>query len=43
MRLPWDEWEATNEEVEQVASKFILANCYNPQVAGSILQEKQQE
>ncbi|MHC5723381.1 MAG: hypothetical protein ACYTXY_04350 [Nostoc sp.] len=31
MRLPWDEWEANNGEIEKVAEKFIFANCYNPQ------------
>ncbi|MEH2156155.1 hypothetical protein [Nostoc sp.] len=30
MRLPWDEWEANNGEIEKVAEKFIFANCYNP-------------
>lgn len=38
MRLPWDEWEAKNEEIEEVAAKFIFANCYNQKVAGDILQ-----
>jgi putative transposase len=37
-RLPWDNWEAKNEEIEQVAEKFIFANCYNPQFVGSVLQ-----
>jgi len=41
MRLPWDEWEASNEEVENVACKFIFANCYNPQIASIILQKQQ--
>ncbi len=39
MELPWDTWEPENEEIEQVAEKFIFANCYNPQfVGGSVLQ-----
>ena len=38
MRLPWDDWEAKNEEIEEVAAKFIFANCYNQKVAGDILQ-----
>ncbi len=37
MRLPWDEWEAMNHQVKAVAEKFVLANCYNPKVAGEIL------
>jgi len=41
MRLPWDEWEATNEEIENVACKFIFANCYNPQIASIVLQKQQ--
>ncbi|MGV0105547.1 hypothetical protein NSTCB13_04289 [Nostoc sp. DSM 114160] len=24
MRLPWDEWEASNQEIEKVASKLSL-------------------
>ena len=38
MRLPWDDWEARNEEIEQVAEKFMFANCYNQQFVGSVLQ-----
>ena len=41
MRLPWDEWEATNEEIENVAWKFIFANCYNPQIASIVLQKQE--
>lgn len=41
MRLPWDKWEATNEEIENVAWKFIFANCYNPQIASIVLQKQQ--
>jgi putative transposase len=33
MRLPWDEWEAANPEIREVAEKFILANCNDPYVA----------
>ncbi|MEH2364022.1 hypothetical protein [Nostoc sp.] len=40
MRLPWDEWEANNGEIEKVAEKFIFANCYNPQFVGSVLQKQ---
>ncbi|MBD2773778.1 hypothetical protein [Iningainema tapete] len=38
MRLLWDEWEAANQEIEEVASKFIFANCYNSQFACIVLQ-----
>ncbi|WP_392480680.1 hypothetical protein [Nostoc sp. C110] len=43
MRLPWDEWEASNQEIEKVASKFIFANCYNSQKASIVLQAQQEE
>ncbi|MFS0518820.1 hypothetical protein ACEYW6_29565 [Nostoc sp. UIC 10607] len=43
MRLPWDEWEASNHEIEQVASKFIFANCYDSQKACIVLQAQQEE
>ncbi|MGB3208879.1 MAG: hypothetical protein WBB28_28135 [Crinalium sp.] len=33
------QWEA-NDEVQKVAEKFILANCYNPEVALSLLSGK---
>jgi putative transposase len=35
----WEEWEANSPEIIEVADQFIFANCYNPQVAGSILQK----
>ena len=37
MRLPWDEWQATNPEILAVAEKFIFANCYSQKIAGEIL------
>ena len=40
LRLLWDDWEAKNEEIEEVAAKFIFANCYNQKVAGDILQKQ---
>ncbi|MBD1884818.1 transposase [Microcoleus vaginatus] len=43
MSLPWGEWEAEDPEILAVAEKFIFANCYNPQVAGSILAESGQQ
>jgi putative transposase len=36
MKLPWDEWELPNE-IHEVAEKFVLANCFNPQVASAQL------
>ena len=42
MRLPWDSWEASNPEVVDVAEKFIFANCYNSQVAGTIFRNNSQ-
>lgn len=30
MRLPWAEWEVTENEVNEVAQKFIQANGYHP-------------
>jgi hypothetical protein len=38
MKLPWDEWEASNQEIEEVACKFIFANCYDSQKACIVLQ-----
>jgi hypothetical protein len=36
---PWGDWEANSSEIVEVADKFVFANCFNPQVAGSILQK----
>lgn len=33
MSLPWDTWDAGDAEIEAVAREFVLANCYNPEVA----------
>ncbi|PPJ62619.1 hypothetical protein CUN59_14515 [Cuspidothrix issatschenkoi CHARLIE-1] len=30
LKLFWDELNIDNEEIQQVASKFVKANCYNP-------------
>ncbi|WP_413166801.1 hypothetical protein ACL6C3_08875 [Capilliphycus salinus ALCB114379] len=30
MKLPWDSWEVVDLEVEAVAEKFVVANCYDP-------------
>lgn len=32
MRLPWDEWQATHPDIERVAERFVLANCYDPRL-----------
>lgn len=33
MALPWNQWEPPTGEVVEVAKKFVLANCYDPQFA----------
>ncbi len=33
MRLPWAEWQPLTTEVQEVAQKFVVANCYDPKVA----------
>jgi putative transposase len=30
----WEEWDTPDEEIRKVAEKFVLANCFDPQVAG---------
>jgi putative transposase len=30
----WEDWDAPAEEIRQVAEKFVLANCFDPQFAG---------
>ncbi len=30
MNLPWNKWEATDPEIQEVADKFVMANCYDP-------------
>lgn len=37
MLLPWAQWEAPEGEVHEVADKFVLANCFNPQIASLAL------
>lgn len=39
MSLPWDEWEATNSEIREVAEKFVMANCYDPKVAAQFFND----
>lgn len=43
MKLPWDEWEATNPEIARVAERFVFANCYNPKFASIVLQKNDKE
>lgn len=31
MNLPWNTWEATDPEIQKVADKFVMANCYDPE------------
>jgi putative transposase len=38
-RLPWDEWEATDSEIRDVAEKFVMANCYDPKVAAQFFND----
>ena len=30
---PWATWEPVESQVMDVARKFVLANCYDPEVA----------
>ncbi|NEQ26285.1 MAG: hypothetical protein F6K28_46055 [Microcoleus sp. SIO2G3] len=41
MALPWAQWETPDSQVQQVAEKFVFANCYNQQAAGVIMQQRQ--
>jgi putative transposase len=43
MRLPWDEWEATNEEIVKVSEKFVFANCYDPRFASIVLHKSDRQ
>ncbi|MDE5117261.1 MAG: transposase, partial [Trichodesmium sp. St2_bin2_1] len=33
MRLPWADWEPPSNLVAEVARQFVLANCYDPEIA----------
>ncbi len=37
MAFPWAQWETPAREVQQVAEKFVFANCDNPQAVGVML------
>ncbi len=39
MSLPWDDWEASNKEIREVAEKFVMANCYDPKVAAQFFND----
>ncbi len=30
MNLTWNNWESTDPEIQEVADKFVMANCYQP-------------
>jgi putative transposase len=34
-RLPWDNWQAGNDEIHEIARKFVMANALNPEIVGS--------
>jgi putative transposase len=34
MSLPWNQWEASDPEIQAIAQKFVLANCYELVVPG---------
>ena len=34
-----DDWEASNEEIREVAEKFVMANCYDPKVAAQFFND----
>jgi putative transposase len=33
-KLPWDDWQAPVDEIQEIAKKFVLANALNPEIAG---------
>ena len=39
MSLPWDDWEANNSEIQDVAEKFVMANCYDPGIAAQFFND----
>ncbi|MDJ0679564.1 MAG: hypothetical protein QNJ18_06830 [Xenococcaceae cyanobacterium MO_167.B52] len=40
MRLPfWDDWVASNEEIREIAEKFVMANCYDPKIAAQFFND----
>ncbi len=41
MAFPWAQWETPDSQVQQVAEKFVFANCYNQQAAGVMLSQCQ--
>ncbi len=38
MRLPWDEWEPLTTEVQAIAEKFVMENCYDPKIAAQFFE-----
>jgi putative transposase len=41
MAFPWAQWETPDLEIQEVAEKFVFANCYNQQAAGVMLSQCQ--
>ncbi len=39
LKLPWDEWEANNTEIREIAEKFVVANCYDPKIAAQFFND----
>jgi putative transposase len=40
MAFPWAQWEVPDSEIQEVAEKFVFANCYNPQAAEVMLWQR---
>ncbi len=36
----WEEWDQPTAEIREVAEKFVLANCFDPQIASIQFEEK---
>ncbi|ELS03668.1 transposase [Xenococcus sp. PCC 7305] len=39
LSLPWNDWEKNSSEIREVAEKFVIANCYNPQIAAQFFND----
>nr|MDJ0576009.1 transposase [Xenococcaceae cyanobacterium MO_234.B1] len=39
MSLPWDDWEGNNSKIQEVAEKFVMANCYDPGIASQFFND----
>lgn len=38
-RSPWEDWDNPNGEVREVAKKFVMANCYDPNFVEQFFEE----